>query len=352
MNALHRLLTELRDEVLESFDQTIRSSEGIESMRRSEIRDGLPDFLDLLLAPDAAGLLGAGTAREHGRQRFQLGFSAQDVVYEYGVLLEVLHDVAERHLLLLSREEARFLDRVFFEASYRAVAEFASQQERARTEQAGKHLSFLAHDLRDALNTAQLALTVIRNQPVHATRALAAIERGLDRIHGMLQRTLVAGWLNARVAVNPEEIRVQELLEGVVNELSLEIEQREQRVVIDVDAPHALIGDRDMLASTLTNLLRNAFKFSPAPCDIVLRARASVEERVQIEVEDCCGGLPPDQLEKIFEPFVQASRDRTGFGLGLAIARRAAEAHGGMLTVRNLPGKGCLFVLDLPVAPL
>jgi signal transduction histidine kinase len=240
MKALHRLLTELRDEVLASFDATVRSAEGIESMGPSEIRDGLPEFLDLIRSGDSNALLGAQRAREHGRQRFQLGFSAQDVVYEYGVLLEVLHDVAERNVLLLSRAEARYLDRVFFDASYRAVAEFASQQERARAEQAGKHISFLAHDLRDALNTAQLALIVLRRQPTRADRAMDAIERGLERIHGMVQRTLVAGWLNAHATVKLEEIRLREFLAGIANEHGLEGEARGQHVVVDVDAPLTL----------------------------------------------------------------------------------------------------------------
>ncbi|MFO0646370.1 MAG: HAMP domain-containing sensor histidine kinase [Polyangiales bacterium] len=68
-----------------------------------------------------------------------------------------------------------------------------------------------------------------------------------------------------------------------------------------------------------------------------------------IGVKDACGGLDPATMHKLFEPFVQAGIDRSGFGLGLAIVRQATEAHGGALEVQNLPGEGCVFRLTLPV---
>ncbi len=70
-----------------------------------------------------------------------------------------------------------------------------------------------------------------------------------------------------------------------------------------------------------------------------------------VEVEDACGGLPEGAEKKIFDPLVQAGVDRSGFGLGLAIAKQAAEAHNGQVRVHNLPGKGCVFLLDLPRSP-
>jgi signal transduction histidine kinase len=69
---------------------------------------------------------------------------------------------------------------------------------------------------------------------------------------------------------------------------------------------------------------------------------------VFIEVEDTCGGLAPGAMEKIFAPFEQASADRSGFGLGLAITRQAIEVQGGSITVRDLPGRGCVFAVDFP----
>src|SRR5262249_60609026 len=96
----------------------------------------------------------------------------------------------------------------------------------------------------------------------------------------------------------------------------------------------------------LSNLVQDAIKFSRAGGHVVMRARA-VNGTSVIEVEDECGGLPPGKEEELFAPFVQKGNDRRGLGLGLSVTREAVEAHGGHLSVTNLPGKGCIFSVSL-----
>ena len=76
--------------------------------------------------------------------------------------------------------------------------------------------------------------------------------------------------------------------------------------------------------------------------------RQRIDHRVVFEVEDECGGLPVGSIEKLFDPYVQVGKDRSGFGLGLAIAKQAVDAHQGSLRVHNIVGSGCVFVLELP----
>jgi signal transduction histidine kinase len=71
---------------------------------------------------------------------------------------------------------------------------------------------------------------------------------------------------------------------------------------------------------------------------------------VLFDVEDECGGLPPGSTDNLFRPFEQQGTDRTGVGLGLSISLKAARANGGDICVRDLPGRGCVFTLDLPRA--
>ena len=118
-------------------------------------------------------------------------------------------------------------------------------------------------------------------------------------------------------------------------------------LVPDVDTRLAIVGNRDHLLAALVNLLQNAFKFTHPHSDVTLRAYAS-EDRVCIDVEDHCGGLQAGFSEKMFSPFSQGSADRSGLGLGLSIARRSVEADGGSLTVRDVPGTGCVFTMSLP----
>lgn len=106
-------------------------------------------------------------------------------------------------------------------------------------------------------------------------------------------------------------------------------------------------ADRPILAATVTNLLQNAFKFTPPGTTVTLRTTATADQ-VLIDVEDECGGLPDDNVDVLFQPFEQRGADRTGVGLGLAISRWGAEANHGRLYARNLPHHGCIFTVELP----
>jgi signal transduction histidine kinase len=115
-----------------------------------------------------------------------------------------------------------------------------------------------------------------------------------------------------------------------------------------VDPELAVDADRDLLLSAVGNLLQNAFKFTRPKTAITLHAYASAQ-RILIDVQDRCGGLPAGKLEDMFLPFSQgADGDKSGLGLGLSISKRSVEANDGSLTVRDIPGSGCIFTIDLP----
>jgi signal transduction histidine kinase len=109
--------------------------------------------------------------------------------------------------------------------------------------------------------------------------------------------------------------------------------------MIDADTP--------ILAAALVNLLQNAFKFTRPDSHVLLHTHIGAN-RVQIEVSDECGGLPAGKIDELFSAFAQRGSDRTGLGLGLAISRRCIEENGGELHVRDEPGTGCVFTVDLP----
>jgi signal transduction histidine kinase len=113
-----------------------------------------------------------------------------------------------------------------------------------------------------------------------------------------------------------------------------------------------VLADRERLADVVANLLDNADKYSPAGEKIVVDVRADAEE-VTISVRDFGPGLPPADLERIFEKFYRTdssdSQAAYGYGLGLYICRRLLEAHGGRIWAENHPGGGAVFSFSLPV---
>ena len=94
-------------------------------------------------------------------------------------------------------------------------------------------------------------------------------------------------------------------------------------------------------------MLQNAFKFTHPHTEVLLNVYA-VADRIRIDVCDNCGGLPLGLADKLFLPFVQAGADKSGLGLGLSICRRSVAANDGVLSVRDVPGFGCIFTIDLP----
>lgn len=117
--------------------------------------------------------------------------------------------------------------------------------------------------------------------------------------------------------------------------------------VKEVDPVLAISANRPLLHAALANLLQNAFKLTAANTVVTLHAHA-FGEFVLIDVSDQCGGLPVGAMVRMFSPFEQIDVDRTGLGLGLSIARQSIEADLGTLTVRDVPGIGCVFTIRLP----
>ena len=147
---------------------------------------------------------------------------------------------------------------------------------------------------------------------------------------------------------NSERIVVSVLIDEIAAAASLEARAKGILLtVLPVEAGLAVEADRQVLTAVLGNLLQNAVKFTRPATAVTLRVRASAE-RVLLEVEDECGGLPGDAADDFFHPFAQRSTDRTGLGLGLAFSRWGVEANHGRIYARSLPAHGCVFTVDLP----
>ena len=164
----------------------------------------------------------------------------------------------------------------------------------------------------------------------------------------LIDRTLAEVRVTANLPPRLQPIYLAQFLVEVEATASFEARARGCGFSVAPVDDHILIdADAEMLAAAVGNLLHNAFKFTKRHTEVWLRATAS-ETRVAIEVEDHCGGLPEGEPARLLLPFVQGGADRSGLGLGLDICKRSVAAMNGVLRIRDLPGCGCIFTIDLP----
>ncbi len=250
----------------------------------------------------------------------------------------------------------RTLNRCLDEAIAGAVTVYGREREQSSldglTERGNERLGFFVHELRNLVNTAIVAYEVIKTGSVGAGGTTGAIvDRSLAGLRELVGRSLLE--IRVTAGVQPKEkIVVADFISTLKDAAMLDAKARGRMLIVSpVDTAMMVDVDRDVLSAVVVNLLQNAMKFSPQGSTINLITGAS-DDRVLIEVHDECGGLPGgSDFNDLFRPFEQRGADRSGVGLGLAFCRWGAEVNNGRVYARNLPGKGCVFTVDLPRLP-
>jgi signal transduction histidine kinase len=316
----------------------------------ADVLDSLHLFLDELTAAlesDAPlGEVGEGVAQAHGAQRLVLNLDIADIVREYGLLFEVwVEECGARGLGPFRPDEYARMVGLLSRGSAEAVREYASLRALDLRRQAWEHFAFLAHEIRNPLHSA-LTASQLLGKGFSVERATEVLQRSLRQLSEAIDHALIDARLrgvDAGASLQQDRVDVRALLQEVTDDARSDAEARGVSVLLDASASLRMEADRRVLRSALGNLVGNAVKFTRRGGKVTVRARPGI-----VEVEDECGGLDRGEEKKIFQPFTQAGDNRSGFGLGLAIARQAIEAHAGTLAVRNLPGQGCIFVVTLP----
>lgn len=241
------------------------------------------------------------------------------------------------------------------------LAELEAARSQAREVSAARDraLAMLVHELRVPL-TPMLAMTGLLEKDFSLSprqrKAAATLRRSVELevrlIEDLFELTRIAsGKLTLNLADTNVEDKLREVLEGCQPQF------REKKLAIVLRlmaADHVVHADPVRLHQILWNLLHNAIKFTPAEGQITIQSTSS-RGRLLVEVADTGIGIEADVLPHVFDLFEQGSREVTrrygGLGLGLAISKDLAEAHGGTLTAASPgPGKGSVFTLGLPLA--
>ena len=238
------------------------------------------------------------------------------------------------------------------------AADFDEMAERLQAMQTANQrlLQDVSHELRSPLARLSVALEIARK------KGAGHIESEIDRIGLESERleTLVNDVLgllresSETVRKLDEDMDLAGLLSDLVEVVNYEVPEGKPGIAWQPDGPVAFRGDREMIWRAAENLLRNALRHTDPDRGVELGLRAARRKsRIVLSVRDFGPGVPPAELEKIFEPFyrVQESRDRGsgGHGLGLSIAATAVRRHGGEIRALNAEDGGLIVEITLPV---
>ena len=335
-----------------------------DGLSEPQLRDDAPEVLEYVAnalesdKPKHTDALVAVTAA-HGIVRFQQNFNLGELLLEFNMLRattidEVVNSLGRAPDVLEQIALNSAMD-VMARRSIQAFVDFQSRELQAATEAQSKYLSFLSHDLRGGLNGVFLMIEVLRRELASEPRLSATVQdldvmrRALMETVGTMDRFLHAErFRKGKVALRPGRIQLKPLLEDLTAHFSYQA--KDKGLTMRVDAPDdcVLTSDHELLTMILQNLVSNAIKYSERGTVTVVAA-ASGDGGCEVSVSDQGPGIPPDRLNDVFAPFTRGdTHGKPGVGLGLSIARQAAEYLGATLHAQSQPGQGSTFKVKLP----
>ena len=337
---------------------------GADALTIAQIRNAIPNVLaqmaETLESEDPARIDDLKEASAmHGEMRFHQSYNLDEVLIEYGLLRPILIEEICEHLSRdLDHDELAVVNMGVDTAMRRSATQFAAYQAnklQAANDAHSKYLSFLSHDLRVGLNgillTSEVLTHELTGQAKHADslRELDVMRRSIMDTVATMDRFLHAERFR-QGAVKPVETEVD--IRALIDDLGVTFGQQAKAKGINLRfaAPIGVTActDRELLSLILMNLIGNAIKYTAAGQVSVTAETSCNDGIVRISVVDSGPGIESAQLARMFDTFTRGeTHGQPGSGLGLSIARQAAELIGAKLTAKSTPGVGSTFIVEL-----
>lgn len=216
-------------------------------------------------------------------------------------------------------------------------------------------LSDISHELRSPLARMQLAVGLARKKTGSEVETeMLRIEQEAERLDDLVGQSLTLSRLDAG-AVYPKDdfIDIAELLEDIIKDCDFEAKNQNKQVVFNYQKSWTVNANVELLRRALENIIRNAIHYTATDTSVEVALEEQRNDAFKISICDQGKGVPEDKIESLFEPFVRLSaardRDSGGYGLGMAIAKRAIEFHHGSITASNRKTGGLCVTIVLPV---
>lgn len=218
-------------------------------------------------------------------------------------------------------------------------------------------LGDISHELRSPLARLNVALELVRQRSgTEASSALARIQREAENLNEMIGQLLTLTRLQTGAReIQKSEFDLCRLVREIADDAEFEAQSGNRAVKMESDAVCSFTGNEQLLRRAIENVVRNAVHYTPAGSSVEISVRRAAwdtnHDAIAVSVRDHGPGVPETALEEIFRPFyrVDDARDREagGVGLGLAIAERAIQLHGGKVSAANAPDGGLIVTITL-----
>jgi signal transduction histidine kinase len=350
---LHEFMATHRQELLPNVLRAVRAS--APDGNADDMASGFADLIDEIIRAlqhdaglsEASPLPGKSPAAMWLGSRHQArGYFIARIALDVGAISDCVGALARREGVAFAGHEYQVFNQCIDTATASALEQFWECDREQREHDETERLGLVIHELRNALAGARMAFSVLRGGEVGVrSKTGDVLDRSLRHLEALVGEMEFAVHLSAGAKLEQQQLSVATLIGNVADAA---VPERNIRLERRVEQGLMVYADERLLFSAVNNLVQNAFKFTHEGGRILIRASRQGAS-VLIEVEDECGGLPSGKPEELFAPFVSKGKQRRGLGLGLTITRDAVEAHGGGISLTDLPGKGCVFRLTLPV---
>jgi signal transduction histidine kinase len=350
-----RKMLALREAVFEEWEKRVRDSiEEARNLHHPVLINSLPSYYENLvqsIAPNYPRTTATDTttlAGEHGGERARLtDYDPEAVIHEYQIFRWTIFDVLKAHNIELSETERNAINTSIDVALREAVMAFSLILAALREQ----FIATLAHDLRNPLNTASIAVQMIEKQTDSplirklASRAKQNHERIDEMTQGLLDSLVFRK--GRRLPLDLSEFDILPLLHEIVDQAKTVYGPRIQLL------GKSIVGywHRESLRRATENLITNAVKYGKPDSPIRIQIQ-DFHERLQVSVHNEGEPIPPNERESVFLIFErsQSVKDKNvnGWGIGLPFVRSVAESHGGMISLDSSDERGTTFVIDIP----
>lgn len=353
-----------QETLLSYWRMKVRELPIAQTLDKPTLNDHIPVLLNelattLALAEDHAivSQVTEGSSSTHGLQRLENGFEIEEVVAEYNILRNCIHELAEKHGVILVGTAVQFLNSALDAAIASAIKAYAVQQAIDTQRRREDYLAFITHDLRTPLNAIVLSAQILERmlssspQEERTIRSLKTLQRNAGYLNVQINKILEENInleTESRVKMERRRFDLWPLVESLVFDLHPVAGSGSTKILNNVPEDLVVYADAGLLRRVFQNLLANAIRHTPNGQIMITASR--VGAYVECQVTDNGSGISDDRLGRVFDKLETEGINLSDMGLGLTICKTFIEAHGGTISVKSQLGKGASFHFSLPDA--